>query len=111
MSLASATEVIPFEAEANGVVRVRGTRITLETVIAAFQEGATPEEIVQQYPTLNLGDVYYLLGYYLRHTSEVDAYLQQRKARAQSLRRENEQRFDPEGVRDRLLARRSGRGS
>ena len=79
------------------------TRVTLDTVVAAFSEGATAEEIVQQYPSLKLSDVYYVLGYYLRHPSEVDAYLQQRKAIANTVRHENERRFDPSGLRDRLL--------
>ena len=39
----------------------------LETVIASFEEGATPEEITQQYPTMSLGVAYQIVGYYLRH--------------------------------------------
>jgi len=110
VKLVSAAEVLPLQVDADDVVRVGGTRVTLDTVVAAFLEGATPEEIVQQYPTLNLGDVYSVLGYYLRHPSEVNAYLEQRKAQAETVRRENEIRFDPEGLRDRLLARRSAKG-
>jgi tRNA C32,U32 (ribose-2'-O)-methylase TrmJ len=82
--------------------------VTLDTVVSAFCDGATAEEIVQQYPSLNLADVYHVIGYYLRRTSEVEAYLQARRADAEALRTENEARFDPQGVRARLLARRSG---
>jgi uncharacterized protein (DUF433 family) len=102
----SVTEVIPLEVDPDGTVRVGKTRVTLDTVIAAFTEGATAEEIVQQYPSLLLADVYHVIGYYLRHPSEVDAYLQQRRAQADAVRQQNEARFDPHGVRDRLLARR-----
>ena len=109
MALSFATEAIPLEADANGVVQVGKTRVTLDTVIAAFSDGATAEEIVQQYPSLNLADVYHVIGYYLRRPSEVEAYLQQRKAQADIARKQNESRFDPEGVRDRLLARRASR--
>ena len=49
-SLVIAAEPIPLEADSDGVVRVGGTRVTLGTVVAAFQEGATAEEIVFQYP-------------------------------------------------------------
>jgi hypothetical protein len=49
------TEPIPLEADADGVVRVGGTRVTLDTVVAAFKDGATAEEIVYQYPSLSLG--------------------------------------------------------
>jgi uncharacterized protein (DUF433 family) len=110
MTLATTTEVIPIQVDANGVARVGGTRVTLDTVIAAFSEGATAEEIAQQYPSLNLADIYYVIGYYLRRPAEVEAYLRQRKTQADIVRKQNESRFDPQGVRDRLLARRAGKG-
>jgi len=107
MVLSSPTEVIPLEIDTNGVVRVGKTRVTVDTVIAAFSGGATAEEIVQQYPSLNLADVYHVIGYYLRRPSEVEAYLQQRKVQADTARMQNGARFDPQGVRARLLARRA----
>jgi hypothetical protein len=77
--------------------------------VRAFCDGATAEEIVQRYPSFSLADVYHVIGYYLRRTSEIEGYLQARKVSAEALRRQNEARFDPEGVRARLLDRRSGR--
>jgi uncharacterized protein (DUF433 family) len=102
------TEPIPLEADADGVVRVGGTRVTLDTVVAAFKDGATAEEIVYQYPSLNLADVYSVVGYYLQHRSDVEAYLRQRQQEMGKVREQNEARFDPCGIRDRLLARRAG---
>ena len=83
-----------------------GTRVTLDTVVAAFEEGATAEEIVQQYPTLRLADAYAAIGYYLRHRSEVGTYLAQRRHQSNEVRQENVARFNASGVRARLLARR-----
>lgn len=103
-------EVIPLTVDAHGVVRVGSTRVTLDTVIAAFADGATAEEIVQQYPSLQLADVYSVIGYYLRHTAEVVAYLQQRRVQRDAVRQQNEARFDPQGVRERLLARHASHG-
>ncbi|OHB72312.1 MAG: hypothetical protein A2W23_08550 [Planctomycetes bacterium RBG_16_43_13] len=80
--------------------------MTLDTVVAAFNEGATAEEIVQQYPLLQLADVYSVISYYLRNHSEVEAYLQKRQQQAEGIRKQNEARFDPHGIRERLLARR-----
>ena len=108
MSPSPVTEIIPLRTDSTGVIRVGGTRITLDTVVGAFCDGATAEEIVQQYPSLNLADVYHVIGYYLRRTTEVETYLQSRKADAAALRKQNEARFDPQGVRARLLARRPG---
>ncbi len=109
MSLAITHEPLPLKTDADRVVRVGGTRVTLDTVIVTFHEGATPEEIVLQYPTLSLADVYAVIGYYLGHRSEVEAYLHQRQQLAQEMRRQHEARFDFRGVRDRLLARRFSR--
>jgi uncharacterized protein (DUF433 family) len=106
MSLVIATEAMPLHVDADGVIRVSGTRVTLDTVVAAFREGATAEAIAEQYPSLSLAEVYTAVGYYLRHQAEVDAYLQRRRQQAAQARQENETRFSPIGVRDRLLARR-----
>ena len=107
MMLSTITESVPLRTDQDGVIRVGGTRVTLDTVVATFKEGATAEEIVQQYPSLHLADVYFVLGYYLRQHDQVEAYLQQRQAQAELVRQQNEQRFDPAGVRERLLARRA----
>ena len=70
---------VPLETDADGVVRISGTRVTLDTIVAAFSEGATAEEIVYQYPSLRLADVYSVIGYYLQRRSHVEAYLRQRQ--------------------------------
>lgn len=107
MTLLIATEPIPLETDTDGVVRVGGTRVTLDTIVAAFEEGATAEEIAHQYPSLHLADVYAVIGYYLRRRPDIEAYLHQRRQQASDIRKQNEARFDPHGVRDRLLARRT----
>ena len=91
-------------------MRVSHTRVSLDSVIFAFNDGATPEEIVQQYSTLNLADVYAVISYYLQHRADVEDYLEQRWAQRLELQREVEARFEPRGLRERLLARqRSGK--
>ena len=100
------TEQIPLVTGADGVMRVRGTRVTLESVVAAFRDGATAEEIVQQYPSASLADVYQVIGYYLRHSTELESYLAERQQEVSETRRTNESRWRPDGIRDRLLARR-----
>ena len=96
---------VPLSQDQAGVLRVTGTRVSLDSVIYAFNEGATPEEIVQQYPTLDLKDVYAVISYYLQNRDEVETYIDQRKVDRQELRKEIESRFDPIGIRERLLAR------
>ena len=96
---------IPIEIDADGVARVGKTRVTLDTVVAAFNQGATAEEIGYRYPVLKLSDTYSTISFYLNHQKEVAEYLQQRQQQAQEIRVVNEQKFDSQGLRDRLLAR------
>jgi uncharacterized protein (DUF433 family) len=106
MSLAVSSKPVPLVNDVDGVVRVGSTRVTLDSVVAAFGEGMTAEGIVEQYPSLQLADVYSVIGYFLDHQEEIAAYLKGRQGQADSVRQENESRFDPVGVRARLLARR-----
>ncbi len=107
MSLAIKHDDIPLTTTTDGVVVLTGTRVSLDLIVAAFTSGATAEEIAQQYPTAPLADVYAAITYYLRHRDDVDAYLEHRRQHREQVRAENERRSDPEGIRDRLLARRS----
>lgn len=110
MSLIIVNPPVPLKTDVEGVVRVGNTRVTLDTVIAAFKEGATVEEIVSQYPSLSLADVYAVIGYYLQRQGEVEAYLSQRQQIAEQIRQQNEARFNQRGIRERLLARRQQHG-
>lgn len=107
MNVPVVTQTIPVVTGADGVIRITHTRVPLETLIDAFHNGATAEEIAQQYPSLSLADVYSIIGYYLHQRSEIEAYLARRRKVAEQVRLENERRFSPEGIRARLLARRT----
>lgn len=107
MTLHVHVESAPLSADQDGVVRIASTRVTLATIVTAFHQGTTAETIVQQYPSLTLADVYAVIGYYLRHQVEVDAYLAEQQQEADIVRQQNEARFNPNGIRSRLLARRS----
>jgi uncharacterized protein (DUF433 family) len=82
MALVIEATPVPLDTNQHGVVHVRGSRVTLETIVVAFEQGATAEEIVQQYPTLRLADVYAIISDYLRHRAEVTTYPREREARA-----------------------------
>jgi uncharacterized protein (DUF433 family) len=106
MSLMISTDSPPLAKDSDGVIRVGGTRVSLDSVVFAFLDGSTPEEIVQQYPSLDLADAYAAVTYYLNHRQEVEAYLHERKTQREQIRAEVEARFNPQGIRDRLLSRR-----
>lgn len=97
---------VPLRPDKHGKIRVGGTRILLELVIHAFQQGETAEGIVDSYPTLKLADVYTVLAYYLTHHAEVDAYVQQADQAAERIQHEVEANYSPEtlALRARLRA-------
>ncbi|MBC8098507.1 MAG: DUF433 domain-containing protein [Armatimonadetes bacterium] len=96
---------LPLTTDADGTVRVGGTRVTLETVIADFQRGATPEQIVQHFDVLQVADVYQVIGYYLAHQAVVEAYIQQQHQEGERLRREWDAEHPPQVTKADLLAR------
>jgi uncharacterized protein (DUF433 family) len=106
MSLVIEAPPVPLRTDEHGVMRVGKTRVPLDTVVYAFNQGSSPEEIVMSYPSLELGDVYAVVNYYLHNRTEVDVYLSQREAEAEQIKDKNEKRFPQEGIRARLLARR-----
>ncbi len=109
MNLAVKTEPLPLTTDAGGTVRVGGTRVTLDTLVEAFNEGLTAEEIAQQYPVLELADIYAVIGYYLHHREHVHNYLEERERSAADLRVQIEAQLPSAGFRERLLARRRER--
>ena len=99
------TTTIPLKTDKDGVIRVSKTRVTLDTIVSAFLEGSTAEEIAVQYPVVPLADVYSVIGYYLHQKKKVETYLKKREKIAEQVRRQNEARFDQSNIRERLLAR------
>ncbi len=105
MSLTIQTDVPPLRPETSGALRVGNSRVLMELVIHAFQDGATPETIVHRYPTTTLADVYAVIAYYLRHRAEIEGYLAERERLAGEVRRRVEGRQGDLGdIRRRLLA-------
>jgi uncharacterized protein (DUF433 family) len=108
MPFSAQVDAPPLREDAAGAVRVGNSRVLLELVVRAFQDGATPESIVQRYSTLALSDVYAVIAYYLRHRAEVDDYLSRREQQAEAmLERIQNESADLSDIRARMLARRT----
>jgi uncharacterized protein (DUF433 family) len=88
-------------------LRITGTRIPLERVVYAFEQGQSPEEIIRAFPTLDLADVYAVIAYYLRNRQPVDDYVRQQQAEADAIEREIRAASPSVGFRERLLERRA----
>jgi uncharacterized protein (DUF433 family) len=75
--------------QADGGYRIRGTRVSLDSVVYRFLEGLSPESIQADcFPILSLEQVYGAITYYLGNRAEVDKYLQAEDAEYESLRDE-----------------------
>jgi uncharacterized protein (DUF433 family) len=108
MGIEIKTDAPPLRQDPSGAVRVGNSRVLLELVIRAFQDGATPEAIVQRYPSTTLSDIYAVVTYYLRHREIVDRYLAEREAEADAVRQRIEAKQGTLAeIRARLLAHRA----
>lgn len=108
MSLEAATLQSPLRTDDRGVVRIGASRVTLESVVHAFDAGASAEEIVAGYPTLELADVYAVIAYVLKNRDEIDEYLARSAAEGEKAHREWEERYPTAELR-RLLRERAAR--
>jgi len=106
MPLKIHADAAPLRVDLGDVIRVGKTRVTLNTVIFEFENGATAEEIVSRYDTLSLADVYATIGYYLRHRTEIDEYLGELRRNEEKQYAEGKAQQDRLGIRARLESRR-----
>ncbi|MGQ9625857.1 MAG: DUF433 domain-containing protein [Anaerolineae bacterium] len=74
-----------------GHIRIEGTRITVNQIVALYKQGYSPEEIADQYPQLSLAQVYAALAYYHANREEIEADLASEKLEAERLEKEYQQ--------------------
>src|SRR5438034_11732105 len=105
------TLAVPLREEPPGVLRVGNSRVLLELVIRAYQRGASPQDIVRMYESLELGDVFAVIAYYLAHPAEIGDYLRKCEEEAETVRTqiESSQPSQP-NLKQELLTRAQARG-
>lgn len=104
-ALAFEPQPVPLVRDAAGRLMVVGTRVPLETLIAAFKRGESPEAIHESYDTVQLADIYAVLAYYLHHRVAVESYLSEREQQDSATRARIEAEYPSDGLRAKLLAR------
>ncbi len=100
-------EYMPLTVDESGVVYIGGTRVALEIVVEAYQQGETADEIAAAYSSLKLADVHAVITYYLRHKEAVEQYVEERRRDAAAVRAQIEAELAPRDLRERLLLRRA----
>ncbi|MCS6919065.1 MAG: DUF433 domain-containing protein [Fimbriimonadales bacterium] len=96
---------LPLRLDESGALRVGDTRVTLETILAEFQQGSSPEMIVLNYPTLQLEQVYALLTYYLYNRTVFETYLQEAERAADQWFNDYETQSGVKELRHQILSR------
>ena len=101
------TQAVPLTRGEGGVFRIAGTRVTLDSIVREFKDGATPEQIQEDFPSVTLSDIYSVIAYFLQHSRPVEDYLRAQVQAVREVRREVESRIDTRGLRERLKQRRA----
>lgn len=85
----------PYIEERNGGYYIRGSRVSLDSIVYHWLEGQSAEQIRDEFPTLRLVQVYGAITYYLEHQAEIDRYLKEGDALFEAQRSAREA-ADPE---------------
>ena len=102
MSDLPTTQTVPLTRDDEGVWRVTGSRVSLDSLVRQFKHGATTEQIQEDFPSLHLGDIYSVIAHYLQHRRAVEDYLREQALATEAVRREVESHIDTTGLRERL---------
>ena len=86
--------------ERNGGYYVAGTRVSLDSVVECFNEGLSPEAILEEFDSLTLIQVYGAITHYLENQPAIDVYRARQNRRFVEARRLAEPL--PESLRQRL---------
>ena len=101
------TDDIPLTQDDNGTIRVKGSRITIDTLVAAYLQGDTVGDIHEGFPSVSPEKIEKIISWYLANRSELDEYIRQRDEEAEILRREIESEPGYIALREKLLRRKA----
>ncbi len=100
---------MPLVVTEHGTIRIKGSRVSLDSIIHHFKLGAIADQFVQSFPSLSLGDVYLSIAYYPAHRQEIEEYLQQQETAADALQEQLESNPDYQAEIAELRSRVMGR--
>lgn len=85
MALQLDVEPLPLSRDPSGVIRIAGTRVSLESVVAVHEQGVSIPDLAEAFPDLTLADLHATIAYYLRHQEEVEVYIEDRRREAAAI--------------------------
>ena len=109
MSKVETTVTVPLTTTEFGTIRVGRSRVSLDSVVHHYKQGATAERIAESFPSLGLADIYAVIAYYLSNLESVEKYLHRQEAEADGLQQQIEsdpkQQKATNQLRERIRAR------
>lgn len=98
------TQKIPLTLWKDGSIRIKGTRLLIDSIIRAHKSGETPEGIFESFPSnvYTVADIYSVIAYYLTHKEDLERYLAKREKEADGIREQIESVPDYAEKRDEL---------
>lgn len=87
---------LPLRSEESGYIRIGRTKVRLDQVVQAYNDGYTVEGILDAWDTLDESDVYAVIAYYLNNRQEVDEYCEDLEREEDEFRREWEKTLTPQ---------------
>jgi uncharacterized protein (DUF433 family) len=89
----------------DGTIRIKDSRVRLEVIVRQFKQGATAEQLLEDFPSLTLRDIYGAIYYYLDNTETVEDYMRQQEDSAVEMRAYLDSHLDSAALRTPIRAR------
>src|SRR5260370_10356672 len=95
-------QTAPLNQDSEGSIRLTGSRITFDTLMAAFKKGNSAEQIQDSFPSLSLTQIYGAIAWYLDHQAEAEDYLKELETDVEGIRQEIKNKPGRAALRERL---------
>jgi len=76
---------LPLAMDEAGVIRIGGTRVSLDSLLASYLQGASEDKLATGFPDLDLHEIHATIAYYHRHQAEIEEYLSSRRRAAEAI--------------------------
>jgi uncharacterized protein (DUF433 family) len=91
MPIVLETSLVRTPGICGGRLRIDGTRMTVNQIVALYHQGVRAERIVEQYPQRTLSEIYSVLAWYHANKDEFDKEMADEAAAAERAREQIEQ--------------------
>jgi uncharacterized protein (DUF433 family) len=109
MKALETTLSVPLVVLESGAMRIKGSRVSLDSIVYQFNLGSTPEQIAHSFPAVPLPDVYAVLAFYLSNRAAVDEYIRQQDTAGDTIQQhveaDSQQQAATVELRERMLTR------